>query len=129
MSALAALLFAAAAALPDPRQEARAQRLEAEIRCVVCENEPISESVSDRAEDMRREVRARIAAGDTDAEVRDYFADRYGEYVLLRPRLQAQTLALWLAPALFFVIAAFAYLRLARAPAPAEPPDGEEFER
>ena len=86
------------APLDDPRQEARAQALEQEIRCVVCENEPISQSTADIAADMRREVRAQIASGASDSDIRAFFRERYGDFVLLRPPLDARTWALWLAP-------------------------------
>lgn len=86
---LAALLvfFAAGgqAQLADPEQEARAQDLMREIRCVACENEPISNSGSDIAADMRERVRAMVAEGRSDAEIRNWFAERYGEFVLFRP--------------------------------------------
>jgi cytochrome c-type biogenesis protein CcmH len=97
---LTALLIAAAApaALGDPGQEARAQSLEREIRCVQCENEPIAQSTADIAADMRRLVRERIAAGDSDAEIRSFFRQRYGDFVLFRPPLDARTWALWAAP-------------------------------
>jgi cytochrome c-type biogenesis protein CcmH len=96
----AALLLAAAApaALGDPAQEARAQALEREIRCVQCENEPIAQSTADIAGDMRRLVRERIAAGDSDAEIRSFFRQRYGDFVLFRPPFDARTWALWAAP-------------------------------
>lgn len=102
--------------LADPRQEARAQALEQEIRCVVCDHEPISQSGADAAQDMRRALRERIEAGDTDAEVRGYFADRFGEYVLLRPRLRANTMLLWAAPLLLALLGCLAYWRISRAP-------------
>lgn len=101
MSCVAALIFAAAAAvtpLPDPAQEQRAQALEREIRCVVCENEPISQSTADIATDMRNVVRERIAAGDSDQEIRAFFSHRYGDFVLLRPPVDQRTWLLWLAP-------------------------------
>lgn len=86
---LAALIvfFAAGgqAQLSDPEQEARAQDLMREIRCVACENEPISNSGSDIAADMRERVRAMVAEGRSDTEIRDWFAERYGEFVLFRP--------------------------------------------
>ncbi len=93
-------LIAAAIVAPiaDPATEARAQALEREIRCVVCENEPISQSTSDIASDMRRAVRERIAAGDSDAEIRAFFRERYGDFVLLRPPMDARTWALWASP-------------------------------
>lgn len=72
--------------LDDPKEEARAQDLMREIRCVACENEPISNSASDIAADMRERVRAMVADGQSDEQIRDWFAERYGEFVLFRPR-------------------------------------------
>ena len=72
-------------ALEDPAEEARAQALMRELRCVACENEPISQSAAPIAEDMRARVRTLIEDGKSDAEVRDWFAARYGEFVLFRP--------------------------------------------
>ena len=95
----ALLVFAAAVTpLDDPDQEARAQALEREIRCVVCENEPISQSTADIATDMRIAVRSQIDAGATDAEVRAFFRERYGDFVLLRPSLSPSNWVLWSAP-------------------------------
>lgn len=105
--------------LADPAQEARARALEAELRCVVCENEPISQSSADAAQDMRALLRERIAAGDSDAEVRRYFADRYGDYVLLRPPLKPATVPLYFAPIALAALALLALARMARrAPGP-----------
>lgn len=84
--------------LADPALEARAQGLAREIRCVVCENEPVALSSADIAVDMRAAIRARLQAGDSDQQVRRFFAERYGEFVLLRPRVGSDTLALWGAP-------------------------------
>jgi cytochrome c-type biogenesis protein CcmH len=97
---LAALLIAAVAptVLADPAQEARARSLENEIRCVQCENEPIAQSTADIAADMRTLVRERIAAGDSDAEIRNFFRQRYGDFVLFRPPFDARTWVLWGAP-------------------------------
>ena len=100
--------------LSDPDEERRARALEQEIRCVVCENEPISQSTADIAADMRRMVRARIAAGDADDEVRSYFRARYGDFVLLRPRHDAATAALWASPILLALIAIGAALLMRR---------------
>jgi cytochrome c-type biogenesis protein CcmH len=94
--------IAAAPVLSDPAQEARAQSLEREIRCVQCQNEPIAQSTADIAADMRTLVRDRIAAGDSDAEIRTYFRQRYGDFVLFRPPWDARTWALWAAP--FFLL-------------------------
>jgi cytochrome c-type biogenesis protein CcmH len=99
MSVLAMLLAAAApAVLGDPAQEARAQSLDREIRCVQCQNEPIAQSTADIAVDMRALVRERIAAGDSDAEIRAFFRERYGDFVLFRPPFDARTWVLWAAP-------------------------------
>lgn len=127
---LAALLVAAIAPaiLADPAQEARARSLDAEIRCVQCENEPIAQSTADIAVDMRRLVRERIAAGDSDAEIRDYFRDRYGDFVLFRPPWDARTWALWLAPLALLVIGLFTIFAGrggARPAAELQPEEGE----
>ena len=101
MTIIALLLAATApATLGDPAQEARAQSLENEIRCVQCENEPIAQSTAEIAADMRTLVRERIAAGDSDAEIRAFFRRRYGDFVLFRPPFDARTWALWAAPLL-----------------------------
>jgi cytochrome c-type biogenesis protein CcmH len=105
MSLVAAVIAAIApAALADPAQEARAQSLEREIRCVQCQNEPIAQSTADIAGDMRRLVRERIASGDSDAEIRAFFRQRYGDFVLFRPPWDERTWALWGAP--FLLLAA-----------------------
>lgn len=126
MSWLAALLAVALAPLADPAQEARAQALEREIRCVQCENEPISQSTADIAGDMRTLVRERIVAGDSDAAIRDYFRERYGRFVLFRPALEPLTMALWAAPiALTLLILALAFAALRKRGPALEPEEGE----
>ncbi len=104
--ALIALLLQAAGAdvpLADEGKEARAQELMRELRCVVCENEPISQSTADIAVDMRRVVRAQIDKGSTDAEVRQYFVDRYGQFVSFRPPSDGWGIALWAFPFLLLL--------------------------
>lgn len=128
---LIAMLVAAAApiVLAEPAQEARARALEAEIRCVQCENEPIAQSTADIAADMRALVRERIAAGDSDAEIRGFFRERYGDFVLFRPPWDARTWALWGAP-LALLGLGLAVLFTMRRPAPgAVPLAPEEGER
>lgn len=100
MSIVMAFAIAASATLGDPAQEARAQALDAEIRCLACENEPIAQSTADVAADMRTLVRERIAAGDSDAEIRAFFRERYGDFVLFRPPIDPRTWLLWGAPVL-----------------------------
>src|SRR5690606_16128233 len=89
--------------LADEGKEARAQELMRELRCVVCENEPISQSTADIAVDMRRVVRAQIDKGSTDAEVRQYFVDRYGQFVSFRPPSDGWGIALWAFPFLLLL--------------------------
>ncbi len=82
--------------LADPALEARARALMDEIRCVACENEPISQSGAEIAGDMRQRVRLMVEAGESDAAIRGWFADRYGEFVLFRPQTTgASGLLLW----------------------------------
>jgi cytochrome c-type biogenesis protein CcmH len=124
----AALAAPPEAPLSDPVLEARAQNLAREIRCVVCENEPVALSSADIAVDMRAAIRDRVKAGDSDAQVRRYFADRYGEFVLLRPRVGIDTLALWGAPFVLLLIgggALFLMSRSSRQPLPEADPAEE----
>lgn len=100
--------------LEDPALEDRARALSATLRCVVCQNQSIDESNAGIAGDMRRLVRQRLVAGDSDAEVRQYLVDRYGDYVLLRPPVSRQTLILWGAPAALIVLGMLTLLIVAR---------------
>jgi cytochrome c-type biogenesis protein CcmH len=86
--------------MSDPAREARARDLSRELRCMVCQNQSIDDSEAPLARDLRLLVRERIAAGDSDAEVIDFLVARYGEFVLLKPRLERHTLLLWLLPPL-----------------------------
>ena len=84
--------------LPDAAQEARARALFADIRCVVCQHEAISDSPAGIAADMRRLVREEIAAGKTDAQVREDLVRRYGDFVLFKPPVRPATWLLWFGP-------------------------------
>ena len=86
--------------MDDPAQEARARNLSRELRCMVCQNQSIDDSDAPLARDLRLLVRERIAAGLTDQQVMDFLVARYGEFVLLKPRVEGQTLMLWLIPPL-----------------------------
>ena len=88
--------------LADPALEARARAISKEVRCLVCRNESIDDSNASLARDLRLLVRERLTAGDSDAEVLDYLVERYGEFVLLKPKFSAANAARWLAgPAAF----------------------------
>jgi cytochrome c-type biogenesis protein CcmH len=82
--------------MADPVKEARARDLSRELRCMVCQNQSIDDSEAPLARDLRLLVRERIAAGDSDSKVIDFLVARYGEFVLLKPRFERQTLLLWL---------------------------------
>jgi cytochrome c-type biogenesis protein CcmH len=86
--------------MSDPVKEARARDLSRELRCMVCQNQSIDDSEAPLARDLRLLVRERIAAGDSDAQVIDFLVARYGEFVLLKPRLNQHTWLLWLLPPL-----------------------------
>lgn len=92
--------------LADPALEARARALSAQLRCLVCQNETIDESAVPLARDLRLLVRERLAAGDSDRQVLDFLVARYGDFILLKPRLSAGTMLLWFAPLLIFLGAA-----------------------
>ena len=120
--------------LADPALEARARAVSQELRCLVCRNESIDDSNAELARDLRLLVRERLVAGDTDAEVKQFLVDRYGEFVLLRPAFSAANAALWLAgPATFLIGLAVAirYLRRSRPaePAPLTPEEEAALER
>jgi len=103
---LAGLLSGAApeARLEDPALEARALALQKELRCVVCQSQSLDESDAPLAADLRRLIRERIAAGDSDAAIKERLVERYGDFVLLRPPLAPNTFLLWFGPALVLVL-------------------------
>jgi cytochrome c-type biogenesis protein CcmH len=118
----------AAAVTPDemlknPVLEARARALSREIRCMVCQNQSIDSSEAPLAHDLRVLVRQRLVAGDSDQQVLNYLVARYGEFVLLKPRLELHTLLLWGAPPAALLIGLIGLLIVARRRriAPAEP--------
>jgi len=88
--------------LEDPVLEERAREISKNVRCVVCQNEPIDSSNAGVARDLRILIRERLVAGDTDAEVEEFLVARYGEFVLFKPPFQPSTYALWLAPIALF---------------------------
>ena len=118
--------------LPEASQEARAQALHHQLRCVVCQNQSIAESDAVLAADLRNVVRERIAAGDTDAEVLDYVVERYGDFVLMRPPVRQSTWLLWAGPFVVLLLgggAIAAYLMRRRAGVEAQPLTEDERRR
>ncbi|MEM9705711.1 MAG: cytochrome c-type biogenesis protein [Pseudomonadota bacterium] len=103
-------------ALDDPALEARARAIDTQLRCVVCKSQSIAESNAPLAEDLRKLVRERLSAGDTDEAAIDYIVARYGDYVLLKPRFQKNTVLLWVFPGIILALSVaggLAYIRKA----------------
>jgi cytochrome c-type biogenesis protein CcmH len=109
--------------LKDPQLEARARALSQHLRCMVCQNQSIDDSDAPLARDLRLLVRERLSAGDSDSQVIDFLVSRYGAFVLLKPRFEWQTAALWLLPPVILLAGAIAVFlstgRRATAPDPA----------
>jgi cytochrome c-type biogenesis protein CcmH len=98
--------------LPDPALEARARAISANLRCLVCQNQSIDDSNAPLAKDLRLLVRERLTAGESDTAVVSYVVARYGDFVLLRPPVNARTALLWLAPLLCLAGLAYALRRM-----------------
>ncbi|WP_182085616.1 cytochrome c-type biogenesis protein [Aureimonas sp. ME7] len=102
--------------LADPKLEQRARDLSAGLRCMVCQNQSIDDSDAPLARDLRILVRERLQAGDDDGEVLDYLVSRYGQFVLLRPRLEWETAVLWGTPLVLLAIGGVLLVRRNRIP-------------
>jgi len=124
LAVLAALVCVAAAEdpadqLPNPAQEAHARVLFKEIRCVVCQNESIDDSEAEVAGNLRQAVRAQVAEGRSDRQIKTYLVQRYGEFILLRPVFSPGNALLWVGPFLIVLIGAGVLaLRARRTPSP-----------
>ncbi|MGA7949688.1 MAG: cytochrome c-type biogenesis protein [Thiobacillaceae bacterium] len=119
---LAALLwssFATAKEAPlasnDPALEQRMKNLSSKLRCLVCQNQTLADSNADLAVDLRNEIREKMQKGMTDAEIRTYLVDRYGDFVLYQPPFKPVTFLLWLGPFLLLALGfGILYLNLRR---------------
>jgi cytochrome c-type biogenesis protein CcmH len=132
LAVLVALVLAplAHAAELDAEQHARYASMIAELRCLVCQNQSIAESNAPLAADLREQVEKQIAAGRSDAQIKSYLTDRYGDFVLYSPPFKRVTVLLWAGPSLLLLIgfaAAIRYARRARAPSAA--PDAAQLAR
>jgi cytochrome c-type biogenesis protein CcmH len=94
--------------LPDPVLESRARAISHDLRCMVCQNQSIDDSEAPLARDLRLLVRERLKAGDSDSQVVDFMVARYGEFVLLKPRVSWHTAILWGAPLTILIAGLFA---------------------
>jgi cytochrome c-type biogenesis protein CcmH len=97
--------------LGNPQLESRARALSEGFRCLVCQNQSIDESDASLARDLRILIRERLTKGDSDQQITDFIVARYGDYVLLKPRLNVSTALLWAAPFLIVVVGVGFFLR------------------
>ena len=120
LATVPALAARAPETLADPALEARARALQKELRCMVCQGESIDESNAQLAADLRALIRERIAAGDSDAQIKQFLVSRYGDFILMKPPFDASTYALWLTPFAVLILAAgvaiWVVVRASRAP-------------
>ena len=100
--------------LKDPRLEERARTLSSELRCLVCQNQSIDDSHAPLARDLRVLVRQKLVAGDSDDTIRAFLVERYGEFILLKPRFSFDTLVLWLSPFALLILGGWMLLRTSR---------------
>ncbi len=101
-------------AFEDPATQARYEELIDEVRCATCQNQTIKDSNAMLADDLRREIREMIAEGQSNEEILVFLTDRYGEFVLYRPRLDERTVLLWGAPVLLLLVAGVVLFRVIR---------------
>jgi cytochrome c-type biogenesis protein CcmH len=104
---------------PDAATEARLKSLAEELRCLVCQNQTIADSHAPLALDLRNQIRTQIGEGRTDAQIRDYMVERYGDFVLYRPPLRATTVLLWGGPFLLLLAGAGVFVLMVRRRRPA----------
>lgn len=112
--------------LPDAEQEARARSLDHALRCVVCQSESVASSNADWAVETRRVIREQVAAGQTNAQITEFFVERYGEFVLMNPKISGSNWLLWAAGPLMLLMGigiVIGYVR-GRARAIAAPEEG-----
>ena len=107
--------------LKDPALEARARHISSGLRCMVCQNQSIDDSEAPIARDLRVLIRQQLGDNKADSEIVDFIVARYGEYVLLKPRFEAATLILWLAPFLI-LLSAMGFAVIRRKPSKPPPP-------
>ncbi|HKM62880.1 MAG TPA: cytochrome c-type biogenesis protein [Acidisphaera sp.] len=116
--------------MASPAQEARAEAIGRQLRCLVCQNESIEESDADLARDLRHDIRVRVAQGETNQQIIAWMVARYGDFVRLRPPFEPITLLLWASPLLAVGAGAAAVvLARRRRPAPPAPLSGDERAR
>lgn len=113
-AALSAWAISTEEPFADPARQAAYEHLTNEVRCLVCQNQTIADSTAPLAVDLRREIRQMLEAGQSEEEIKVFLLDRYGDFVLYRPRWRANTVLLWLSPVLLLLIGAGALWAIVR---------------
>ena len=110
-------LFAEIAGLPfeSPEQEQQYRDLSAELRCLVCQNQSLADSNASLAQDLRLELYEQVISGQTEDDIIQFMTDRYGEFILYKPRLTVKTILLWFSPFLLLIIAGFLMVKFSHA--------------
>lgn len=98
--------------IADPALQERYLRITNEVRCLVCQNQTVADSTAPLAADLRREIRRMVEEGQSESEIRTFLVDRYGDFVLYRPRFGGLGALLWLAPAILLLIGGITYYRV-----------------
>ena len=97
--------------LKDEKKELRARNISKNVRCLVCQNQSIDISSAPLAKDLRIIIRKKIIEGDTNKEIYNFLSERYGDFILLKPPLKKNTILLWLAPIIFFIVGFFVFMK------------------
>jgi cytochrome c-type biogenesis protein CcmH len=100
--------------LADPAQQALYEKLVNEVRCLVCQNQTVADSNAPLAADLRREMHRMVESGQSEAQIKTFLTDRYGDFVLYRPRFAGPSRLLWIAPGLLAIIGCLVLWRVLR---------------
>ena len=111
----AAMAAQAEPSAADPALEARVMVVAEELRCLVCQNETIAASHADLAIDLRKQIRSKLSEGQSERQILDFMVERYGDFVLYRPRLSATTVLLWAGPFALLLVGGVVMARTIRA--------------
>ena len=111
----AAMAVQAPSSAADPALEARVMAVAEELRCLVCQNETIAASHADLAIDLRKQIRSKLSEGQSERQILDFMVERYGDFVLYRPRLSATTVLLWAGPFALLLVGGVVMARTIRA--------------
>jgi cytochrome c-type biogenesis protein CcmH len=113
----------------SPEMEANFIKLTNELRCLVCQNQSLADSNAELAKDLRRQTYEMLTQGKTPDQVVQYMVDRYGDFILYRPRLKTSTLLLWLGPFVLLLLVLGLVIRHMRGKQKLAPPDAEAMHK